>query len=74
LGEGGVVGELEEDEGGGVGVAGESADGLVWPGAVGLLEVGEVCDGAVDGDAGASVEEEGPKADGRGDRVAPAAV
>src|SRR5688500_174065 len=31
LGEGGGVGELEEDEGGGEGVAGESADGLVWP-------------------------------------------
>jgi len=74
LGKGGGVGELKEDESRRECVAGEAADGFVRPGAIGLLEVGQVMEGALDSEAGAAVEEQGPKADGGGDRVAPAAV
>ncbi len=66
--------ELEKDKGGGEGVGREAADGLARPGAIGLLEGGEVADAAIDGRAVAVRAHEGADAQSGSQRIAPAAV
>ena len=69
-----LVGEVEEDEGGDVGVFGGAADGEGGPGAAGLLKIGDIGEAAVDGNALPARAHEGPEAKGGDDRIAPAAV
>lgn len=70
----GGIGEVEEDEGGDEGVGGGSADGDGGPEAGGLLEVGEVAHGPIDGGTLAGVELEGAEAEGGGEGIAPATI
>jgi hypothetical protein len=75
VGEARGVGELQEDEGGGRCVAGQSTQRDFGPGAVFALEGGEVFDGAVDSQAGGgAVGQEGAEAEGGQGGVAPGAV
>lgn len=74
LAEARVVGQVEEDEGGREGIGRHAADGDARPGAVGLLEVGQIGNGGLDGGAGSGVEEQGAEAEGGEQRLAPAAI
>ena len=70
----GLVGELEEDEGGDEGVFGGSADGDRRPCALVLLECCKIGDAAIDGGALAMVAHEGAETEGGDHEIAPAAV
>src|SRR5258705_5133606 len=74
LGEFGIVSKVKKDGGGGEGIASESAEGDAWPGAILLLQFGEVAEGVVDGQAVAVAAGEGADAEGGGQGVGPAAV
>lgn len=72
--EGGVLGELIEDESGGGGVGGEAAEGLIRPDAFLFLEVGEVLDAEVDGRAEPAIGEKSAETDGGSGGVAKATI
>ena len=70
----GVVAELVEHERRRVPVGGHAAEGDGGPDAFGLLQVGEVVQAPLDGEAVAAGAEQGAEAQGGGHDVAPAAV
>jgi hypothetical protein len=72
--EGGLVSEVEKDEGGDESVFISAADGVGGPGTLVLLKGGKIGDSAFDDVACALIAHQGAETESRDDQIAPAAV